>query len=279
MLGALWLKMEANSKVILTDTHAHLASPGFVGDLPAVIGRASDRGVKRIVSISCDAEDSKTNLRIAKDHPSVLPAVGVHPLYIEPISGENWLDEIHELASHPQVVAIGEIGLDYFHPPRDGSSEKDWRRKQRGIFEQLLQLAQDLELPAIIHQRESTSDVAAVLSGFPGVKAVLHCFSGTIGEAAAALESGHFLSFTGILTFKSAGDLRKTAASVPLNRVMVETDCPYLAPEPFRGKRCEPHMVEFTARTLGGLHGLDLDEISAITSATADDFFGLKHSF
>lgn len=270
--------MEANSQVFLTDTHAHLASPGFCGDLHAIIARASDRGVKRIVSISCDAEDSRSNLRIANENPSVLPTVGIHPLYIESTYGESWLAELHELASLPQVVAIGEIGLDYFHPPRDGSSEREWRKKQLGVFEILLQLAQDLNLPAIIHQRESTADVASVLAGFPGVKAVLHCFSGTHGEATAAIEAGHFLSFTGILTFKNASDLRKTAASLPLNRIMVETDCPYLAPDPYRGKRCEPYMVECTALTLGKLHGLDLEEISAITSTTADEFFGIKRA-
>jgi len=268
--------MEAKSKVFLTDTHAHLASQGFSEDLSEVIHRAAERGVKRIVSISCDVEDSIKNLEIARSTPSILPTVGVHPLYIEGIRGDGWIEELRGLASNRQVVAIGEIGLDYFHPPRDGSSEREWRRKQRDVFEHLLQLALDMDLPAIIHQRQSAADVADVLAGFPGVKAVLHCFSGTCEEAARAIEAGYFLSFTGILTFNNAIDLRTTAASVPLNRVMVETDCPYLAPAPFRGKRCEPYMVEFTAKTLGELHGLCLEEISTITSATACDFFGLE---
>lgn len=266
--------MEAKSKVFLTDTHAHLASQGFSDDLFEVIQRAGEKGVQRIVTISCDAEDSKLNLEIAGKYPSVLPAVGIHPLYIEGISGDSWIEELRGLASLPQVVAIGEIGLDYFHPPRDGSPEKEWRRKQRDVFEHLLQLALDLKLPAVIHQRQSANDVADVLAGFPGVKAVLHCFSGTSEEAARAIEAGHFLSFTGILTFNNASDLRKTAASIPLDRVMVETDCPFLAPAPFRGKRCEPYMVEFTAKALGELHGLSLEEISAVTSTTAGEFFG-----
>ncbi len=268
--------MKANSEVFLTDTHAHLASTRLRGDLDGVLGRARDRGVRRIVSISCDVEDSRLNLEIAREHPSVHPTVGLHPLYIAEISGESWLEELRELASLPQVVAIGEIGLDYFHPPQDGSSEKDWRRKQRAVFEQLLQLALELNLPAVIHQRESATDVAEVLAGFSGVRAVLHCFSGTREEADAAIEAGHFLSFTGILTFSNATELRNTVASIPLDHVMVETDCPYLAPNPYRGKRCEPSMVEFTAKTLGELHGLSLEEISRVTSATAREFFGFE---
>jgi len=267
------MEMEAKSKVFLTDTHAHLASPGFSDDLPEVIHRARNRGVQRIVTISCDAEDSEINLRIAKQHPIVLPTVGIHPLYISGITGDAWLHELRSLASHPGVVAIGEIGLDYFHPPRDGSPLGDWRRKQRDVFEQLLQLALDLDLPAVIHQRESAIDVAEVLSGFPGVRAVLHCFSGNREDAARAIEAGHFLSFTGIITFKNSNDLRSTAATIPLDRIMVETDCPYLAPDPFRGKRCEPSMLEHTAKALGDLHGLCLEEISAITSANAARFF------
>lgn len=274
MLRALRLNMEANSEVFLTDTHAHLASNGFSDDLVEVLHRARDRGVQRIVSISCDPEDSRANLGLAKQHAFILPTVGIHPVYIGEITGDAWFEEIRELASLPGVVAIGEIGLDYFHPPRDGSSEKDWRKRQRDVFEQLLQLALDLDLPAVIHQRESATDVAAILSGFPGVRAVLHCFSGSREEAERAIEAGHFLSFTGIITFKNSKDLRATAASLPLERIMIETDCPYLAPEPFRGKRCEPAMLEYTARALGELHGFGLKEISALTSENAGRFFG-----
>lgn len=271
--------MEAKSKVFLTDTHAHLASAGFAGDLEGVIKRAGENGVRRIVTISCDAEDSRINLEIAGKHPSVLPAVGIHPLYIEGTSNHRWLEELRDLASLPQVCAIGEIGLDYFHPPRDGSPENEWRRKQRDVFERLLQLALDLDLPAVIHQRNSSADVAEVLAGFPGVRAVLHCFSGSSEEASLALEAGHYLSFTGIITFKNATELRTMAASLPLERIMVETDCPYLAPEPFRGKRCEPSMLVHTATALGELHGLSLEEISAVTSANASRFFRFQSSF
>lgn len=267
--------MKDKSHFFLTDTHAHLASSRFEGVLESVIGRALERKVERIVSISCDLEDSLTNLRLAETYPCVSPTVGIHPMYVHEINGSEWLLEMRRLASQPCVAAIGEIGLDYFHPPQDGSSVAEWRGKQRHVFESLLQLALDLHLPVVVHQRDSGSDVMDVLRHFPGVTAVLHCFTGTPAQAEAAIAMGHYLSFTGVLTFKNAGDVRETASVVPLDRIMVETDAPYLAPVPFRGKPCEPFMVEYTARTLGGLRGLSLDEISEVTSMNAESFFRL----
>lgn len=267
------LNLKAKSDLFLTDTHAHLASSRFKGEVEEVVERASEAGVKRIVSISCDAEDSKTNLDLSLSLPSVYPTVGVHPLYIHEINGDDWMDEMLGLASHPSVVAIGEIGLDYYHPPQDGSGEVDWRRRQREVFENLLQLSLSLGLPVVIHQRESAADVIQVLRNFTGVTAVLHCFSGSSAEADEVLAMGHYVSFTGILTFKGAGELRKTASLIPLDRIMLETDCPYLAPEPFRGKKCEPSMLVHTARILGNLHGLDLEAVANSTSQNASRFF------
>lgn len=265
--------MKDKSSFSLVDTHAHLASSRFSDSRAALISKAKANGVDRIVTIACDLEDSRENLAMAAEFPGVAPTVGVHPTYVHEIGSKNWENEIRELAKSPGVAAIGEIGLDYFHPPQDGSPEKEWRKKQREVFETLLQISIDLDLPAVIHQRESGADVAEVLQQFPKAKAVLHCFGGTKSEAEKALEMGHYISFTGILTFPKAPEVRNVAQMVPLDRVMVETDSPFLAPVPFRGKQCEPAMVRHTAEKLGELHGLSLPEIAAITTENAERFF------
>ncbi|MEX2577897.1 MAG: TatD family hydrolase [Verrucomicrobiales bacterium] len=257
----------------MTDTHAHLASSRFENELDAVIGRAQDEGVARIVAIACDLEDSAANIVLSDRYAAVAPTVGVHPLYVHEPGATEWFEELSTLARTPGVAAIGEIGLDYHHPPGDASTEKEWRSKQRKVFEKQLQLAVDLDLPAVIHQRQSAEDVAGVLRQFPKVRAVLHCFTGTVAEAEAALEMGHFLSYTGILTFPSAEDVRETARIAPLDRVMVETDSPYLAPIPYRGKRCEPLMVTRTAEKLAEIHEMETDEIASVTSRNAETFF------
>ncbi len=268
--------MEAKSEAFLTDTHAHLASARFSGEIPGVLERSAAAGIGRIVSISCDIDDAETNRSLAASHPGVFATVGIHPCYVHEPGPEDWRGRLRSLASGHGVVAIGEIGLDFYHPPQDGSEVTAWRRLQESIFEEMLQLALDHGLPAVIHQRESTAATLAVLERFPGVTAVLHCFTGTPAEAERALAGGHFLSFTGVLTYPKADDVRETAARVPLDRVMVETDAPYLAPVPFRGKSCEPAMVAYTARRLGELHGLSPAEIAIITSRNAERFFGLS---
>lgn len=267
--------MKEKSDLFLTDTHAHLASARFAGVVDEIIRRARERQIRRIVTISCDVGDSRRNLEIARTYPGVYPTAGIHPCYVHEIEEMTWLEELRQAASAREVVAIGEIGLDYFHPPHDGSPVEVWRRRQREIFEKQLQLALDLRLPVVVHQRESGDDVMAVLKQFPGVTAVLHCFSGSVAEAETALSLGHYLSYTGVLTFKNAAQIRAAAAATPLDRVMVETDAPYLAPVPHRGKSCEPYMVEFTARTLAEIHGLPFEEIASLTSRNAATFFGL----
>lgn len=268
-------KMEEKSEVFLTDTHAHLASSRFSGDLPGLIARACAAGVRRIVSISCDEEDALANLDLAERFPGVSPTVGVHPCYVHETGEGDWLGRIRALAARPGVVAVGEIGLDYYHPPQDGGTEADWRRLQRQVFEAMLQIALDLDLPVVVHQRESGRDTLEVLEQFPGVTAVLHCFTGSVEEAERALAAGHYLSYTGVLTYPKAEEVRATASMAPLDRLMVETDSPYLAPVPFRGKQCEPALVRYTAERLAELRGVSPDEMASITSSNAERFFGL----
>lgn len=281
-VSAASLAPDAGDAPCLTDTHAHLASRRLRDRAADLVANAAAAGVGRIVSISCDLEDAAENLDFARRFASVSPVAGVHPLYVhepDPRPGADpsaWLASLETVAAEPEVVAVGEIGLDYYHPPQDGSEETEWRRRQREAFEAQLDLARRLGLPAVVHQRESASDVAAVLSAFPGVRAVLHCFSGTREEAEAFLEMGHVLSFTGNLTYPSAAPLREVAAALPPDRVMVETDCPYLAPVPHRGKTCEPAMVVHTAAVLAELLGLEAEEFSERTTRTASSFFARR---
>lgn len=260
---------------IYTDTHAHLASARFREDLEGVITRASAAGVRRIVSISCDIEDVAFNLALAGSRPGLFATAGVHPCYVHEIGEGDWLGEMRSLATLPGIVAIGEIGLDYYHPPQDGGDVTAWRAAQRRVFESLLQLARDLGKPVVVHQRESGPDVLEVLANFPEVTAVLHCFTGGPEEAGKALAAGHFLSFTGVLTYPKAPEVRESAKITPLDRIMIETDAPYLAPVPHRGKRCEPAMVVDTAGCLAELHGVSAEEMAEITTANAGRFFGL----
>lgn len=266
-------KMKEENSIGLIDTHAHLASSKFAHEVPQVIERATAAGVERIVSIACDIEDSLENISLAERFSSVKAAVGIHPLYVHEPGAPDWLDQLREIIKASEVTAIGEIGLDYFHPPQNGATEEQWRSLQKTFFERQLDLAVSRDLPVVIHQRNSSEDVLAMLRNFPGLRAVLHCFTGTIHQAEAALELGHLLSYTGIVTFPNAKEVQEAAKMTPSDRIMVETDCPYLAPVPFRGKRCEPFMVSHTAAKIAELKGVEVEEITRTTSENAEKFF------
>lgn len=269
--------MEAKSDTasFLTDTHAHLASARFSGEVEAVLERAREAGIGRIVSISCDEGDVAANLGLASRHAGVFATAGIHPCHVHEVGEGDWLARIRSFAARPEIVAIGETGLDFFHPPQDGGSLESWRGRQREVFEAMLDLAAEAGKPVVVHQRESGPAVLGVLARFPGVRAVLHCFTGGPAEAEEALAAGHWLSFTGVLTYPKSEGIRAAAALAPLDRILLETDSPYLAPVPFRGKTCEPAMVRSTALRLAELKQLDLDEIASITSRNAEAFFGL----
>ena len=267
--------MKEDSEVFLTDTHAHLASKRFSGQVDEVLSRSRAAGIGRIISISCDVEDAETNLALATTRDGVFATAGIHPCYIHEPGPSGWLEKLSDLSRHPRIVAIGETGLDHYHPPEDGSSVEVWHRRQVEVFEEMLRLAEERDLPVVVHSRESTGAVLDVLERFPGVRAVLHCFVGTWNEAERALAGGHFLSFTGVITYPKSGEIREVASRIPLDRIMVETDAPYLAPVPFRGKPCEPAMVVHTSNCLAELHGLSPEEMARQTSRNAATFFRL----
>ncbi|MFT5467661.1 MAG: TatD DNase family protein [Verrucomicrobiales bacterium] len=261
----------------LIDTHAHLASHKLKGETAELVKRAQDAGVGRIVTIGTDVEDSAENVRLAAEFSGVYAAVGVHPTSIHEVPQETWLDEIRALAAKPKVQAIGEIGLDFYHPPQDGSEVSDWRSRQADFFTKQLDLAVELDLPVVVHQRSCSAEVLEIIKPYSGkVRAVFHCFVDSAELGNELIDLGFHVSFTGVATYKSAPEVADCAAALPLDRIMVETDSPYLAPVPNRGKRNEPAFTRNTAEFIAARRGISLDEFAEATTATAVEFFGLN---
>ncbi len=267
---------------MLIDTHAHLDYPDFAGDFAAVLGRAREAGVTRIITIGTGLASSRRAVELAERHAGVVYAVvGVHPTNVaeEPADA---VKHLREIAVHPAVVAIGETGFDYHHLPSEKlepgpaaeAADQAYRRAQAECFEQHLSLAAELGMNVVVHQRDAWVDTLAAMAPFEGrVRGVFHCFGGTPAQAADVIARGHLVSFTGIVTFKNGVSVRETATAVPADGYMVETDCPYLAPVPFRGKRCEPAHTRLVAETIAAARGVSLDQIGAETSRTAERFF------
>jgi TatD DNase family protein len=260
------------------DTHAHLDFPDFQDDLPQIVERAEAAGIGRIVSIGTDLASSRNAVALAERFGTVRAAVGWHPGHaLEAPEDIRW--ELRELARHPRVAAIGETGLDYYRLPsaNGGTAEDDtrYKAKQAVVFRQQLEVAAELGLNCVIHQRgDCFEDTMSILEPFTGrLRTVFHCFVGTPEQMRRVLAIGGLVSFTGIVTFKNANEVRETLAATPLDRLMLETDCPFLAPVPFRGKRAEPAHVARIAETVASVKGCTLEELSAATCAAAHGFF------
>jgi len=252
---------------MLVDSHCHLDFPDFSTELDAVISRARAAGVGRIVTISTRVKRHAQVLAIAEKVPEVFCSVGTHPHYAHEEPDVD-AQKLAGLAKHPKIVAIGEAGLDYF---RNNSP----REAQAASFREHIAAARETGLPLVIHSRDCDVDMMQILreeSGKGAFPAVLHCFTGGRDLAFAAIDLGHFVSFTGILTFKNSDALREIAAALPADRIMVETDAPYLAPLPYRGKRNEPAYVVETAKVLADARGVSADEIAR---QTTENFFQL----
>ncbi len=259
---------------MFVDSHAHIDGAEFDADRDAVIQRARDAGVSTILNVGTGDPHSgalERAVELAEKHADIYTSVGTHP-HDAGLFDEQAEQRITSLARQSRrVIAWGEIGLDfhYDNSPRD---------VQMNAFRRQLQLARDARLPVIIHTREAEAETIAILksdwagAGLPGI---MHCFSGSLGLAQAALELGFLISFSGIVTFKKADDLRSIAAQVPLDRLLIETDCPFLAPVPFRGKRNEPAYVVEVARCLAELYGVRLEEMAGITSSNFVGVFKL----
>ena len=259
------------------DTHAHLDYPDYEKDLPEVIARARAAGIVKMISIGTSLSSSERAIRLAEKFSAVYAAVGWHPS--EAMKAPADLrPALREFAKHPRVVAVGEIGLDYHHLPGTlgGTAEDDHRYKQRqaDIFRQQLEVAAESGLNCIIHQRDAFDDTLAQLKPFATkVRGVFHCFGENADRMRQVLGIGSLVSFTGIVTFKNGQNVRDTVAATPLDQFMLETDCPYLAPVPYRGKRCEPAYVKEISEVVARVKSCSLDELSAATCATAKAFF------
>jgi len=259
------------------DTHAHLDLPDYEKDLPEVIARAQAAGIAKIISIGTSLSSSERAIRLAERFPNVFAAVGWHPS--EALKAPADLrPALREFARHPKVVAIGEIGLDYHHLPgsQGGTAADDlhYKQKQADLFRQQLEVAVASGLNCVIHQRDAFDDTLAQMKSFAGeIRGVFHCFGENADRMRQVLAIGSLVSFTGIVTFKNGQNVRDTVAATPLDKFMVETDCPYLAPAPYRGKRCEPAYVKEISELVARVKNCSLDELSAATCRTATEFF------
>lgn len=250
----------------LVDTHCHLDFDWYADDLVEVLERAQAAGVGRIVAPGIDLASSRRVLDLAHRHPGVVAAVGVHPNSSSDWQ-DRWLEDIRRMAEDERVVAIGEIGLDYY---RDHSPPA----VQRLAFQAQLEAASELGLPFIVHNREADEDVLDLMRRYGDGHGVLHSFSSTWAVAQRALDMGYFLGFTGPITFKNAEEVRDVAGRAPLDRILVETDGPFLTPHPYRGRRNEPAYVRYVAERLAEVKGLTVSTVSRATSANAARLFG-----
>jgi TatD DNase family protein len=263
---------------IFFDTHAHLDYPDYANDLAEVIARAQAAGIVKIISIGTSADSSERAIRLAEKFPNVFAAVGWHPT--EALSApEDLRPVIREFAKHPKVVAIGETGLDYHHLPSEkpeftAADDLRYKEKQAEIFRQQMEVAAEFNLNCVIHQRTAFDDTLAQMKPFIGkTRGVFHCFGETVERMKKVFEIGSLVSFTGIVTFKNAQNVRDCVAAAPLDKFMLETDCPYLAPVPYRGKRCEPAYVKEISEAVAQVKLCSLETLSAATCKTAKEFF------
>jgi TatD DNase family protein len=282
----------------IIETHAHLDYPDFAADFDDVLRRANEAEVTRIITIGTSIESSRRAIELAEKYPNIFAVIGVHPTYARE-APDDVMTPLRELAKNPRVVGLGESGLDYHSlPSREAAKDKKvqvfasalqgeteeqidasiadgaYKAKQAMLFEQQLDLAVELGLNMVIHQRDAWADTLEIMQPYTDkLRGVFHCFGGTREQAEEVIALDHLVSFTGIVTFKNGASVREVAAQVPRWKFMVETDCPYLAPVPFRGKRCEPAYTRLVAESIAAARGVPLQEVAEATTETAENFF------
>jgi len=252
---------------MITDSHAHLYWKSFDDDRPAVLARARAAGVARMIVVGTDVASSRAAFELCAGEPELFPTAGIHP-HDARAAGAGERAAIEELCRRPECVAVGETGLDWF-------KEFSPRNEQLDGFLWQLDLAQRLDKPVVIHCRDAHADTVRCLAQFPGVRGVMHCYTMGPEELAPYLAAGLFISFSGVVTYPKNDANRAAAARVPSERLMVETDCPYLAPQGMRGKRNEPAFVVVVLQELARVRGESTEELERVTSANAADLFGL----
>jgi TatD DNase family protein len=251
---------------MLIDTHCHLYSENMKNDLDGILSRANELEVTQFLCVGTNISNSKECLSIAENNDNIFSSAGVHPHDAKDVS-DGYIDDIYELMEYESMIAVGEMGLDYFR----NISDPDIQKK---VFRAQMEVAQDLNRPVIFHNRDANEDVINVLVDYPEVIGVAHCFSSNIETANSFLEMGYYISFSGNLTFKNS-HLPEVAKEIPLNRVLVETDSPYLSPVPYRGKLNEPGRTRFVAEKLAEIHGVSFEEIAKHTTQNAVELFRL----
>ena len=254
------------------DTHAHLFFENFKEDVDDVIQRAKDNSIDFIVVPATDIKTAKEAIALAEKYEQIYATVGIHPHDTKDWN-DSFIPEIEALAKHPKVVAIGEIGLDYYYDfsPQD---------QQIKAFKSQLDLALKLELPVVIHNRDSDEDMMDIIQSYcgTGLKAQFHCYNGSLDDALEFMKMNHFISFTGNITFKKSDGLRDILKHIDLNHIMLETDSPFMTPVPYRGKRNEPSYVKYVAQQIAEIHKLSLEDVGRITSLNAFRFFGIGNA-
>ena len=260
------------------DTHAHLDYPDFAEEIPEVIARAAAAGISRIVAIGTSLSSSERVVALAERYSNVYAVVGHHPTDANE-APDDIRPALRQLAGHPKVVALGETGLDYYRLPGKQQPERTaedapYKARQAALFRQHLEVAAELGLNCVIHQRDSFEDTLAMLEPFASkVRGVFHCFANDVPSMQRVIALGSIVSFTGIVTFKNGANIRETLSATPLEWFMLETDSPFLAPVPYRGKRCEPAYVREVALTAAEVKGCSLEQLSDATCTTAHSFF------
>ena len=249
------------------DTHAHYCDKRFDGDRDELLGSMVDAGVSLILNAGSDLSSSRFSLELADKYPFVYASVGVHPHDASSMSDET-VDVLREMLAHPKAVAVGEIGLDYHYD----FSPRDVQRKR---FREQLELARYLGMPVIIHERESLSDTLDIVREFSDLNGVFHCFSGSWETAKIILDLGWYLSFTGIITFKNARRALEVLERMPTDRIMLETDCPYLAPDPMRGRRNSSLNLQYIAGKVAEVRGMSVEEVALLTMENGKRFYGI----
>ena len=251
------------------DSHAHYDSEAFDDGRAALLAALPGAGVEGVVNCGCDLMSSRRSVELAEQYPWFYAAVGLHPDAADTLT-DAALSELRALLQSPRAVAVGEIGLDYHYP--DGPD----RAVQQRAFRRQLELARELGKPVICHVRDAVGDAMEIVREFSDLRGVFHCFSGSAETAQELVQMGWYVGFTGVLTFKNARRAAEAVRAVPLERLLLETDCPYMAPEPNRGKRCDSRMLAFTCARMAELRGLPPEQMAAVTARNARRFFGLE---
>ena len=246
---------------MLFDTHAHLNDPAFDPDREELMAGLAEKGVGLVMNAGCSLESSRDIVAMTERWPWLYGSVGSHPDSADEVN-EEVIEEYRKLCRHEKIKAIGEIGLDYYY-------EDIPREIQKNAFRMQMALAKELNMPVIVHEREAHDDGMRIVKEFPGVTGVFHCYSGSAEMARQLVNMGWYIGFTGVLTFKNARKAVETAASIPLDRIVLETDCPFMAPEPFRGKRNDPGYLPKMAEKLAQIRGISVDEAVAATTENA----------